>query len=113
MGIAFSVVISFFAVYGILQLIAKGVFLSKAKCGRQPAYVHRVIGVRDCEDTIEGVIRSLAWEDIREDLIVMDLGSRDDTPEILRRLEQEYDFLKVMTPEEYRVYFDEITKYDQ
>ena len=104
MGIAISIIISFFAVYGVLQLIAKGVFLSRARCGCQPAYVHRLIGVRDCEDSVEGMVRSLAWEDIREELIVIDLGSTDETGEILRRLEGEYDFLHVMTPAEYRAY---------
>lgn len=104
LGIALILIVSFLAIYGLLQLIAKGVFLSRAKCGCEPAYVHRVIGVRDCEDSVEGMVRSLAWEDIREELIVIDLGSVDDTGEILKRLEVEYDFLHVMTPGEYRQY---------
>ena len=104
MGVAIAVILSFFAIYGILQLIAKGLFSVRARCGCRPAYVHRVIGVRDCEDSIEGMVRSLAWEDVREELVVIDLGSTDDTEEILRYLEAEYDFLHVMTPAEYQRY---------
>lgn len=109
MGMVFAVILSFFAVYGALQLLAKGLFCSRSKCGGSPALVHRVIGLQNCQDSAEGIVRSLAWEDIREELILLDLGSRDETGEILRRLEAEYDFIHVMTPPEYRDYMTQLT----
>ncbi len=105
-----AIVLSFFAVYGILQLIAKGLFSSRSRCGECPIYVHRVIGVKNCEDAIEGMLRTLVWEDIREDLIVIDLGSTDETGEIIRRMEIEYDFLHIMTLEEYQEYMRGLAK---
>ncbi len=111
MGVAFLVILSFFAVYGMLQLLAKGLFSSRAKCGLWPACVHRVIGVKDCEDSVEGMVRSLALEDVREELIVIDLGSKDETMEILQKLENEYDFLHVMTPAEYQNYIIDLFRH--
>ena len=99
----FLFVVLFFAVYGVLQIIAKSVFgFNREKS--DAIFVHRVIGVSDCQETIEGMIRSVVWEDIREELIVVDMGSKDETPEILKRLEEYYDYLKVMTLEEYLGY---------
>ncbi len=100
----FIIILSFFAVYGILQLIAKGLFSARASEDGGSVFVHRIIGVRNCEESIEGMIRSLVWEDIREELIVVDLGSDDATREILSRLEAEYEFLHVMPPGEYESY---------
>ncbi len=99
----FLFIMSFFAVYGVLQIIAKSIFgFNREKS--DAIFVHRVIGVSDCQETIEGMIRSVVWEDIREELIVVDMGSKDETPEILKRLEEYYDYLKVMTLEEYLGY---------
>lgn len=102
----FLFVVLFFAVYGVLQIIAKSVFgFNREKS--DAIFVHRVIGVKDCQETIEGMIRSVVWEDMREELIVVDMGSKDETLEILKRLEQHYDFLKVMTTEEYAEHLQE------
>ena len=96
-------IVFFFAVYGVLQIIAKSVFgFNREKS--DALFVHRVIGVSDCQETIEGMIRSVVWEDMREELIVVDTGSTDETSEILKRLEKCYDFLKIMTMEEYVEY---------
>lgn len=111
MGVAILVILSFFAVYGMLQLLAKGLFSSRARCGLWPACVHRVIGVKDCEDSVEGMVRSLALEDVREELIVIDLGSKDETMVILQKLEDEYDFLHVMTPAEYQNYIMDLFRH--
>ncbi len=102
------VILSFFAAYGIVQLVTKGMLSFRLRECEEDVLTYRVLALQDCADTVEGLIRSIAWEDIREDLIVLDLGSTDETGEILRRLEQEFSFLYVMTPEEYRVYFEEV-----
>ena len=99
----FLFVVFFFAVYGVLQIISKSVFgFNQEKT--EAIFVHRVIGVSDCQETIEGMIRSVAWEDMREEVIVIDMGSKDETSEILKRLKEYYDFLNVMTMEEYIKY---------
>lgn len=103
MSAVIMIVLSFFAVYGMLQMIAKTCF--KARREKSGAFfIHRVVGVLNSQETVEGMIRSLAWEDIREEVIAVDMGSEDDTLKILERLEKEYDFLHVMSIEEYREY---------
>lgn len=56
---------------------------------------------------IEGMIRSLAWQEIPEDIVAVNLGSTDETPEILRNLDEEYSFLTTMTEYEYLEYIRE------
>ncbi len=102
------VVLSFFAAYGIVQLVVKGMLSLRLRESREDVLTYRVLALKDCEDTVEGLIRSIAWEDIRENLIVLDLGSTDETREILQRLEREFDFLCVMTTAEYQVYLEEV-----
>ncbi|MBQ4145236.1 MAG: hypothetical protein IJD36_01290 [Clostridia bacterium] len=102
-GIIFTI-FSLFAVYGIVQLIAKMLFSIRKRDEDCPVCVHRIIGVRNCQDSIEGLIRSLVFEDIREEVIVTDFGSTDETGEILARLEKEYDFLHIMKVQEYLNY---------
>ena len=53
------------------------------------------------------MIRSLAWQEIPEDIVAVNLGSTDETPEILRNLDEEYSFLTTMTEYEYLEYIRE------
>ncbi|MBO5364428.1 MAG: hypothetical protein J6A56_03070 [Clostridia bacterium] len=102
------VILSFFAAYGIVQLVVKGMLSIRLRECEEDILSYRMIALQNCEDRVEGLIRSIAWEDIRDDLIVVDLGSTDETPEILERLGREFTFLSVMNPEEYREYCNEM-----
>ena len=42
-----------------------------------------------------------------EDIVAVNLGSTDETPEILRNLDEEYSFLTTMTEYEYLEYIRE------
>lgn len=96
--------LSFFAAFGIVQMITRMICSSRRrKCDNALSY--RVLVVQDCQDSVEGMVRAIGWEDDMDDLIVVDLGSTDETPKILEKLERELDFLWVMTPEEYRDYY--------
>lgn len=96
-------VFSFLAVYGGFQFFVKLIFGHKRTKDKGINY-HHTLSVKDAGDTIESVIRAISFEDIREDVIVVDLGSKDDTFEIVKRLEMEYDFLRVMNIEEYKTF---------
>ncbi len=108
MNLFVSAVICFFAVYGVIQL-----FFRFAAGMRPPGEIHvdnvyTVMAVRNQEETIEGMIRSAAWKSVARqggrtinDIVVLDLGSEDETREILQKLEQEYDFVHVMSREDY------------
>jgi cellulose synthase/poly-beta-1,6-N-acetylglucosamine synthase-like glycosyltransferase len=106
-GIIFTI-ISLLAVYGIVQLMAKVLFSIRRREEGCPVCVHRIIGVKNCQDSIETLIRSLVFEDIREEIIVADFGSTDETTEILKHLEREYDFLHIMTLQEYLNYMSNV-----
>lgn len=97
------ILLSFFAAFGIVQMVA-GIICSARRRNCDDVLSFRVLVVQDCQDSVEGLIRAIGWEDVRDDLIVVDLGSTDDTPKILEKLERELDFLWVMNPEEYRDY---------
>lgn len=104
------VILSFFASYGMVQFMVRAMLFSRKRKNRE-VLSYRVLVLKNCQEKAEGLIRSMAWEDIRDDLIVVDLDSADETPEILRRLERELDFLYVMTPEEYQKYSLEVLGY--
>ncbi len=67
-----------------------------------------VITAKNQQENIETTIRSLIWKSYRLlneanlfDIVVVDLGSDDDTPVILRQLEEEYDFLHLYSKQDY------------
>lgn len=95
------------AVYGLFNIFysISRYFFDAGKSMRNPTFSIILI-VRNQEDAIEGIIRSIARrgfldgnEGILLNLIVVDDYSRDQTPEILRFLAREYKFLKVVRME--------------
>ena len=67
-----------------------------------------VITAKNQQENIETAIRSLIWKSYRLlseasllDIVVVDLGSDDDTPVILKQLEEEYDFLHLYSKQDY------------
>jgi len=109
MGIAAIVVFCIFAFYGLYQMIKDVMAWRKKKdCAGIDCAAHLAVTVKDQEDTVEGVVRSLAWNMMSEhesccvrDMIIIDMGSGDGTLEIVKKLAEEYKFIKVMTREEY------------
>jgi glycosyltransferase involved in cell wall biosynthesis len=95
------------AVYGLFSIFysISRYFFDAGKSRRNLTFSIILI-VRNQEDAIEGIIRSIARrgfldgnEGILLNLIVVDDYSRDQTPEILRFLAREYKFLKVVRME--------------
>lgn len=102
------VVLSFLAAYGVVQMILKAVSASRANRGTPPICRHRVVGVKDAEDSVEGLLRSLLWENGEEEFVVIDFGSADETPEILLRLSEQYPNLHIAEPREYIAYLEQL-----
>lgn len=98
------VVVSFFAAYGLVQMIAYGIFHRRIAKEKAPVCLHRVLGVQNAEDSVEGILRCMILSDTPEEIIVLDFDSTDETAEILRRLRSIYPFLRIMNPEEYIAY---------
>lgn len=76
----------------------------------KPPYA--VVTLQNCEDCIEGIIRSLAGQIESQTgyinkLIIVDLDSQDDTASIAKKLCEEYPFITYTTKYEY---LEEVSK---
>ncbi len=98
------ILFSFFAAYGIVQMIYQSIFSYRTKHGETAACLHTVVGLKDAEEGAEGLLRTLIWQEQFGELIVLDFGSEDDTGEILKNMELKYPSIHVMHPEEYISY---------
>jgi|LSQX01.3.fsa_nt_gb hypothetical protein len=111
--------VAFLVVYTIIHIIINmyksARILLKRSNKNEGVYI--VITVKDQEETIEGRIRSIVWKGLNNpycgvtpNVLVVDMGSTDDTLEILNRLRNEYDFMKVTNKEEYAKILEEMIK---
>ena len=63
--------------------------------------IYMIIAVKNQENKIEGFLRSFLFriiygkEEFVKDIIITDLDSSDETPTILKKLQKEYDELKI------------------
>jgi len=106
--ITMTLIVCFFAAVGIVSIYNRYI-LSLFEYGKEfikPPYI--VITAKNQQENIETVIRSFIWKNYALfeknkifDISVVDLGSYDDTLEILKQLEKEYNFLHIYTKESY------------
>lgn len=75
--------------------------------------MHCVLTIRNMEESIEGIVRSVAWKIQNQkdnlypqELIILDLGSTDKTLLILNSLAKEYPFIHPMTKTNYISYIE-------
>ncbi len=98
----FMTIFCILAVYGAVKFIFMlyGCF---ANIDCESIKRHMVIFLNNNENDVEGFLRSMALEhnQLRGDIIAVLNNSKDKTREILLKLENEYEMLRVMTMEEY------------
>ena len=92
----------FFSIY--LIFLKKQQKYHSLKKELRPTY--SVLTVKNKEESIEGIVRSIAWQimtnpDTLRELVVLDLGSQDQTFLILKKLSQEYPFVHPMHKSDY------------
>lgn len=103
-----TVILCFFAAIGMAHIYNRyisGIFSSHGSRLNSPSVVFTV---KNKQEDIEAVLRSFIWkfflskgsEEIL-DISVVDLNSEDETMSILKKLEDEYDFLKVYDKQSY------------
>ncbi len=105
----FFSVLSFFALYGFIHIIGSVFHRFPATAARQLSTPYTVLAVKDCADCIESAIRSIVWHmqsntdslPCGYDLVVINLGSDDETSEILDRLANEFESVHPMSKENY------------
>jgi len=101
-------IFTFFAFYGVLHITTDIVSAIARRRADELVKSYTVITVKDRENDIEGIIRSLAWKQLRlasagyvPEIYAVDLGSCDGTFEILQKLSFEYDYLTALRNDEY------------
>lgn len=88
------------AIYGLFEIIKNIIYISTyTKFKSDGIYV--IIAVKNQEEKIEGFLRSILFkilygrEEYLKNIIVADLNSSDNTKDIVRKLSEDYDILKV------------------
>ncbi|MGE5472833.1 MAG: glycosyltransferase [Ignavibacteriales bacterium] len=110
-----QVIIWVLALYGLIEImieIYKAVFvLNNVK----DMYI--LVAVKNQEESIEGIVRSIVFknlydknEEIFNNIIIADMGSTDNTVKILKKLCNEYEFLKLIDCSESNNIMKEILK---
>ena len=101
------------ALYGLFELIKNIIYLyTYTNLKSEGIYI--IVAVKNQEDKIEGFMRSFLFkilygkEDSLKNIIVTDLRSTDNTKEILKRLSDDYEILKVANWKECKEIMDNI-----
>lgn len=88
------------ALYGLFEIIKTIIYIcSYTKLRSDGIYI--IIAVKNQEKQIEGFMRSILFrllygkEEYIKDIIVSDLDSKDNTLQILNKLQKDYDCIKV------------------
>ncbi len=89
-----------FALYGLFEMIKTIIYIcSYTKLTSDGIYV--IIAVKNQEKSIEGFLRGVLFrllygkEEYIKDIIVTDLDSKDNTLQILNKLQKDYNCIKV------------------
>lgn len=88
------------AIYGTFEIIKTIININIYKSLKSEG-IHIIVAVKNQEDKIEGFLRNFLFriiygkEENIKDIIVVDLESTDDTPLILKKLNEEYSEIKI------------------
>lgn len=101
------------AIYGLFEIIKNIIYIG-TYTRFQSDGIYLIIAVKNQEDKIEGFLRSSLFkilygrEEYLKNIIVADLKSTDKTKEIAKKLENEYDCLKVTSWKECKDMIDNV-----
>lgn len=99
-----SATVCFFALFGVIQMV-KSIYHELCKNNNE---FFIVISVKNQQEYIEEIIRTTVWKSLNRlggrevpPIYVVDCGSTDDTVKILEKICHDYDFVTVLSREEY------------
>ena len=101
------------AFYGLFEIIKTILYIS-IHTNLKSNGIYMIIGVKNQEEEIEGVLRSIVFkilygrEEKIKDIIVADLNSNDNTKQIIQKLEEEYECIKVVNWRECKEIIDAV-----
>ena len=97
--------LAIFGAFEIIHTIINSHFHSKEKIDKSRLIV--IVKVKDGENYIEGLIRDIILEiesendDYIKKILIIDEGSEDETNEIIRKMESDYSYIKVVNWDDY------------
>lgn len=98
----FEILLCILASYGIISLVHEIFTSIRNKIDYSNSRVKLVLIVKNQGEVIEGVLRNALSRDFLRKLIpegrltILDMGSKDDTLDILRKLEADYECIDVL-----------------
>jgi hypothetical protein len=108
----FEFIMVILATYGFLTIIYDLILTIKNKSKYQNSMIKLVLIVKNQGDAIEGVLRNVLPRNFIRKLMpggkltILDMGSKDDTLEILQKLEIDYPCLEVLRKTEKDIIFN-------
>lgn len=110
--VLFDICVCILAVFGAISLIIAVVNSVCQRTQGDNPNVRLVLVVKDQGDMIEGIIRNIFTGDFlskvmsKKKLIVFDMGSTDDTVNILIKLKKSYEYMDILGIEDKEKLFD-------
>lgn len=89
------------ALYGLIEII-KTIYYVCTCTKLESDGIYFIVAVKNQEEQIEGFMRSILFrilygkEECIKNIIVSDLGSTDNTKQILQKLQYDYKFINIM-----------------
>jgi cellulose synthase/poly-beta-1,6-N-acetylglucosamine synthase-like glycosyltransferase len=97
-----QIIIYIFFIYGLISMLIDIGNLFIPAVAEDNPFIKIVVMVKNQENTIEGKIRGLlrsCSKNLLKEIIVLDMGSKDNTMTILKKLETKYECLKILEEE--------------
>lgn len=108
-----SVIIWTLALYGLIEIIKK-IYYIYTTTNLKSDGIYFILAVKNQEKTIEGFLRTVLFritygkeEDIKK-IIITDLGSTDNTPKIIDKMQKDYQYINVLEWKECKEIIDNI-----
>ncbi len=101
------------AIYGLIEIV-KTIYYICSYTNLKPDGIYLILAVKNQEEKIEGFVRNFLFrviygkEEHLKDIILTDLDSHDGTKEIIEKLGNEYDYIKVTNWRECKEIIDTI-----
>lgn len=101
-------IITVLVIYALIDILHKTIIAFFVHEPYKNENVFIVIKVKNQESRIEGVVRSLIWKYLSAsgggyipNILIVDTGSEDSTPEIAERLSEDYSFIHFTTEDKF------------
>ncbi|SFQ03207.1 hypothetical protein [Caldicoprobacter faecalis] len=102
-----TIVLWVFAIFGFICFVVLVLRDISSALGNKKGSFNVVITAQNQEDAIEGIVKGFILktavdgaEDSLVNIVLVDVGSCDDTPKVMERLARQYPYIKFIRPED-------------